>query len=121
MEVTDTRRENLLILIGEHKTQAALSDASGIAVAYINQIVNKRRGMGHKTARNLEQSCRKPPGWMDKNHATTDPGKDELVAIYEALGDQKFKDYLLEQARSIYKVSALIKDEQPSPTSERTK
>lgn len=123
MDTKEIRRSNLLLLIEENKTQAALSERSGVPVAYINQIVNRRadssgtpRGMGHKTARQLEDKCLKPKGWMDVPHGEKNNEQDELLSIYSSLKSESLRHNLLEQARLIYKIENGKKDESPSLT-----
>lgn len=125
MDTKEIRRANLLLLIEEciPKTQAALSEKSGVPVAYINQIINRRvdssgtpRGMGHKTARQLEEKCSKPVGWMDVLHESQDTARDELLSIYNSLSDETLRHNLLEQARLIYKIDAGKTDERPPLT-----
>lgn len=78
MENKEIRRLNLQILVDQHKTIAALADHTGIAAAYLSQILNKSpssnntpRGMGNATSRKIEEKCGKPNGWMDSLHDET--------------------------------------------------
>lgn len=85
MQTTDdTRHARLLLLIKEHKTQAALARKIGKNPAQISQLVTKSpdsktgkpRVMGSNMAREIEQACGKPTGWMDQpigRWATEDP------------------------------------------------
>ena len=89
MENKEIRRKNLQILVAEFKTIAALADHTGIAAAYLSQLLNQSpsanktpRGMGGKTARKIEKKCGKPNGWMDTLHSE-DGG--ELVYISKPL------------------------------------
>lgn len=75
MQTTDDiRLERLLLLIKEHKTQAALARKIGKNPAQISQLVTrspdsksgKPRVMGGNMAREIEKACGKPVGWMDQ-------------------------------------------------------
>lgn len=131
MDIKEIRRKNLLLLIDEFKTQAALSDVSDISVAYINQIVTKRqntngtpRGMGHKTARQLEEKCKKTSGWMDVLH---DESGGEYVYIKNPLllrllqvAEKAPPEVVAEHTRGIDSTTQLIlrasKDTKPNGT-----
>jgi hypothetical protein len=89
MENKEIRRKNLLILLDELNTIVALAEHTGIAAAYLSQLLNQApsanktpRGMGSKTARTMEKKCGKANGWMDTLHAE-DGG--ELVYITKPL------------------------------------
>lgn len=69
-----TRRRRLAILVEEAGSQASLSEKTGKAPAQISQWIRalpdsktgKPRSMSKEIARELEQKCGKPSGWMDQ-------------------------------------------------------
>lgn len=65
MDVREIRKNRLITLIHEYKTQRALADAIGRPPSLISQIATGHRGMGEDLAREIEQQVNKPPGWMD--------------------------------------------------------
>ena len=79
--IAEIRLENLSFLIQENGTQDKVSELSGVSPVYLSQLKNESRDiktgrprqMGDRTARKLETGCKKPIGWMDKEHATASP------------------------------------------------
>lgn len=75
-KIDEIRRANLLTLIGEAGSAAALASRIGVSPAYISQLKTrsahsgsgKARSVGDDTARKLEQAFGKPQGWMDNAH-----------------------------------------------------
>lgn len=75
--IDEIRRENLARLILAAGSQSALAGMTGKAPAQISQWLNaslnsrtgKPRVMSTAIARELEQSCAKPSGWMDADHS----------------------------------------------------
>lgn len=72
--IKDTRLANLQLLKKEAGTLTALAYTAGTSPAYLSQIANGVRGLGDALARKLEAGCRKPLGWMDRDHDS--PGSD---------------------------------------------
>lgn len=70
MEIKDIRRNNLLTLLSGFASIRAFADRTGVPAAYISQIKNEAggRGMGSKTARNIEEALGLPTGFMDQAH-----------------------------------------------------
>lgn len=76
----DIRRKNLLALVKEFKTIAALAEISGTSEKYLSQILNctklpsgATRNVGNTLARKLETGALRPPGWMDHDHEGAAP------------------------------------------------
>ena len=82
-DVAQTRLDNALLLFDEfvnatvkHPDSATLRGLEGrfaerlqIQPSYWSQIKGRSRQIGERLARQFEQLCRKPPGWMDRPHA----------------------------------------------------
>lgn len=70
MEIKDIRRNNLLALLSGFASIRAFADRTGVPAAYISQIKNEAggRGMGSKTARNIEEALDLANGYMDQAH-----------------------------------------------------
>lgn len=76
--IDEIRRANLLVLIDESGgKRAALAEKINTNPAYISQLLTpnaeKRRSIGDDLSRRLEESYKKPRGWMDKDHTPTHP------------------------------------------------
>lgn len=57
MDINQTRRTNLRLLISEASKEGTVAEFSRIYdvdASYISQLLNKRRGFGEKSARNFE-------------------------------------------------------------------
>lgn len=67
----DIRHANLLLVIKDLGSQQALADSLGKEHAQINQWVTRRRNVGNATARAIEEIAKKPYGWMDAEHETS--------------------------------------------------
>src|SRR3954466_560391 len=86
-DVAQIRLDNALALFDEfvratvkHPDAATLRGLEGrfaerlqIHPSYWSQIKSRSRQIGERLARQFEQLCHKPPGWMDVPHA--DPGE----------------------------------------------
>lgn len=70
LDSKEIRRRNLIALISETGTAAALADAAQTSPAYLSQIlsVKTKAHIGDALARKLETAARKPRGWMDTLH-----------------------------------------------------
>ncbi len=82
-DVAQTRLDNALRLFDEfvqatikHPDAATLRGLEGrfaerlqIQPSYWSQIKSRSRQIGESLARQFEQLCHKPPGWMDQTHA----------------------------------------------------
>lgn len=74
--IDQIRRSNLLVLIQEHGTSAALAKVIGKSDAQISQWktaapnsrTGRARGIADDTCRLIEQKTNKPMGWMDVEH-----------------------------------------------------
>lgn len=83
-DVAQIRLDNALLLFDEfvhatikHPDAATLRGLEGrfadrlqIQPSYWSQIKGRSRQIGERLARQFEQLCRKPPGWMDEPHGT---------------------------------------------------
>lgn len=75
--IDQIRRENLALLVRDHKTQSQLADkldkSSSQLSQWLNQSKNsgtgKPRKMSDEAAREIERKCNKPLGWMDQDPA----------------------------------------------------
>lgn len=65
MSVVETRRSHLLVAIDEQGGIPALSAALGVTPAYIHNLKQGRRNVGHSTARKIEELMGWPEGQMD--------------------------------------------------------
>jgi hypothetical protein len=87
-DVAQIRFANALILFDEfvratvkHPDAATLRGLEGrfaerlqIQPSYWSQIKGRSRQIGERLARQFEQLCKKPPGWMDEPHGPHDAG-----------------------------------------------
>ena len=89
-DLAQIRLQNALVLFDEfvrntikHPDAAALrglegrfAERVGIQPSYWSQIKSRARQIGERLARQFEQQCKKPMGWMDHEHASgaTQPG-----------------------------------------------
>lgn len=104
MNRKEARLRNLLRLVDEYKTIAAVASASGTSEKYLGQILNgtplksgKLRQIGDDLAQRLEDGCGKASGWMDADHDTTTPiggpaltmSEAELLRLYRAATPEK--------------------------------
>jgi hypothetical protein len=85
-DVAQIRLANALILFDEfvhatvkHADAATLRGLEGrfaerlqIQPSYWSQIKGRSRQIGERLARQFEQLCKKPPGWMDEHHGPHD-------------------------------------------------
>lgn len=103
--IESIRRENLLLLIAEKETLSNVAYDCKLSYANLNHIKNqfvrtdgRMALMGSKIARQLEQGCGKPEGWMDVMH--NDPDQEEWMNIYLTLSKDG-RAALLEKAREL--------------------
>lgn len=79
--VDQVRRDNLALLFKEFGSWKALADAVGVSESQLSQWANgsadsktgKPRGMRPESCRRIEAATKKPPGWMDAEHAGAAP------------------------------------------------
>ncbi len=81
--------------------QAAFSRAIGKSPAQVHQWLCGHRSVGDGTARHIEMTLELGEGWMD---GTTKSSSSDMLAIYNSL-DPQFQMFLLEQARSLQKIT----------------
>lgn len=88
--VAEIRLSNLRLLVARAGKAATLARRTGIAAAYLSQLLNGTphqpsgvaRAVGDATARKLEAGMGLPRGWMDQQRT-----KDEQSAIVEAVAE----------------------------------
>lgn len=73
MDNKTIRRTNLATLSVRYRTLEQLSAKTGITASYLSQIRGGYRQMGDAAARKIERAFRKPVGWMDQTHETSEP------------------------------------------------
>jgi len=104
--IAEIRRDNLMILIGEQGSMAALNEKIGLVRtdATLSQIKNQSpdsktgapKSMGDAFARKIEKELNLEAGWMDNSHTYKNPKKAAAMAIMENMDDRQ-----LEQAYTI--------------------
>ena len=69
---SDIRRENAKVLASRFTSQAKFADFLDKTPAQINHIIGKNpiRKIGDGLAREIEQRCGMPSGWLDADHST---------------------------------------------------
>jgi hypothetical protein len=84
MDSKEIRHANLLALIKEHGSAAALARAIETDATYVTNIKNRVNGraMGDDLARRMEEKLGKPRGWMDVLHAEETAGGAQLLEAY---------------------------------------
>lgn len=108
-DLAQIRLQNALVLFDEfvHNTikhpdaatlrglEGRFAEQVGIQPSYWSQIKSRARQIGERLARQFEQQCKKPMGWMDREHASSaaQPGtvlttdEDDLTPCD---GDERF-------------------------------
>lgn len=74
--IDQIHRDNLAALVMEYGSVTAVAGTIGISPSQYSQWLNgsensgtgKPRGMRPASARKIEKACKKPSGWMDKEH-----------------------------------------------------
>ncbi len=97
--IAEIRRDNLMILIGEQGSMAALNEKIGLARtdATISQIKNQSpdsktgvpKAMGDAFARRIEGQLGLEPGWMDNVHGYEHPKRAAAWAIMENMDEHQ--------------------------------
>ena len=93
-DIDQIRRDNMLAIEREIGSATAAAERSGMSQAQWTNLrsgaadskTGKRRGMRKETARRIEQSIGKPPGWLDAEHEYAPTGRqpnDQLLRISE--------------------------------------
>jgi len=102
-DVAQIRLDNALLLFDEfvhatikHPDAATLRGLEGrfaerlqIQPSYWSQIKGRSRQIGERLARQFEQLCRKPPGWMDEPHGAA---ATSLAAAPAAASDDEHRN-----------------------------
>lgn len=89
------RRSNLLILLEEFQSQAALARALEVEPAYVSALLTgapKGRDIGDKTARKIEAKFNKPEGWMDQVNAPPIGKRPSLRHVHATGGESSSLD-----------------------------
>jgi hypothetical protein len=97
--IAEIRRDNLMILIGEQGSMAALNEKIGLVRtdATLSQIKNQSpdsktgvpKAMGDAFARRIETQLCLEPGWMDNVHTYSSPKRAAAMAIMENMDDRQ--------------------------------
>lgn len=113
--IAEIRRDNLMILIGEQGSMAALNEKIGLVRtdATLSQIKNQSqdsktgvpKAMGDAFARRIENQLGLESGWMDNIHTYQHPTKAAALAIMENMDDRQ-----LDQA---YKILHALAEPRP--------
>lgn len=80
MDISEIRRQNLLLLIDRYKTQVEFANEIGKPASYISQIKKggKKNGekvsMGNEMARDIEKALNLEHGWLDTYQNDNKPG-----------------------------------------------
>lgn len=98
--VRDYRRENLAALIAEAGTQTELAEQTGLARAFISQVMIGARELGDKAARQIERGLKLGHGALDlprmqaASYAVREPqaqyGAPAVVTVQHASGVRAF-------------------------------
>jgi hypothetical protein len=97
-DLASTRLDNALRLFEEfvqatvkHPDAATLrglegrfAERLGIQPSYWSQIKSRARQIGERLARQFEQACHKPHGWMDQPHEANAPGAAPSASVAPA-------------------------------------
>lgn len=97
MDVTETRRINLIAIIERsQKKKAALSEQIGVSASYLSQITSTKNpaNIGSQMARKIEDSFELPHGWMDTHHDESDVEFEEQLKEFKDLQSQLDPDEL---------------------------
>jgi len=103
-DVAQVRLDNAMILFEEfvaatikHPDAAALrglerrfAERLQIQPSYWSQIKSRSRQIGERLARQFEQLCHKPPGWMDLEHGPTAAPAGEAEPTLPRDDDERF-------------------------------
>lgn len=95
LTINDIRRQNLVALIEEANTAAALGDRSGISASLISQWKNgspdsktgKPRQISSDSCRRIELAMGKQSGWMDQQRGTPAQPSPEGVSVHPVAQD----------------------------------
>lgn len=89
MTSKEFRYSHLIRILTEYGTIEAMAKACSMNPAYISQMKNKTRGIGDKTARNIEAALGMREGEMDIPFAeSTDSTEDEIISLFRGLSTE---------------------------------
>ena len=63
-EIREIRRDNLIRLLSNHKSQRQFAESVGLVPSLVSQLVNGTRSMGEDVARRIEQALGLSAGFM---------------------------------------------------------
>lgn len=104
MNITEVRLRNLGELmkrfqqkeaaqgLPERGSLARFAESVGLSPAYLSHINNKRKSMGHATARQLESALKLPDDWMDVDHLSGAVHMDAAAREFGALAMKLYMD-----------------------------
>lgn len=89
--MSEIRKKNLRRLAEEMGGQTILAEMIGVDDSYLSQIIGKRpiKNIGSKIARQAEEACRKPNGWLDIDHDSAVLNRELILHINEYI-EQKY-------------------------------
>ncbi len=96
MDIKETRYSNLMQLLETRcgNSQAEMGRRVGVSPAYMYQLVSRRRPMGYKTARKIEEAFSLENGWMDFPQIQFNPAdaskSDSKTPTLEIHGENPF-------------------------------
>ena len=75
------RRRNLARLIDENGGRRQLAEETGYDPDFLTQLKSEKtkRTFTHDVARSIEQSAKKPKGWLDQDHEALSKGVDMVL------------------------------------------
>lgn len=91
MDIDEIRRQNARYLAGKAGGISAFAELVGKSQSQMSQLIGKnpRKSIGRQIAREIEEACGKPHGWLDQTHRIEEPGKvyDGPPGVYAPLGN----------------------------------
>lgn len=78
-EIREIRRDNLIRLLSNHKSQRQFAESVGLVPSLISQLVNGTRSMGEDVARRIEQALGLSAGFMSVVAPVARPTIDEAL------------------------------------------
>lgn len=106
-DIDQIRRDNMLAIEREIGGATAAAERSGMSQAQwtnlrsgaVDSKTGKRRGMRKETARRIEESVGKPPGWLDAEHEDA-PTESQAPEQLLRAGEKPTPQYRLENPLS---------------------
>lgn len=67
VDIYETRRKRLGLLVAEYETQTDLADVIGVTANYISRALSGKKKIGEEWAAKVEQATGKPAGWLSRS------------------------------------------------------